>query len=97
MPSKRIRRLSGRNPRDSYLSSLEKAEETKRIVSKGGSVTSVATGVNLTGGPITTTGTIDISITKSGATQVASTAVAGELWYTVGHATLPDNVVMLGV
>ncbi len=97
MPSKRIRRLSGRKPSRTYLNALEKAEETKRIVSKGGSVTSVATGVNLTGGPITTTGTIDVSITKNGATQVAAGAAAGELWYTIGHATLPDYVVMIGV
>lgn len=35
--------------------------------------------------------------TKFGATQVLATAVAGELWYTVGHATLPNYVVMVGV
>jgi hypothetical protein len=34
---------------------------------------------------------------KSGATQVAAGAVANELWKTSGHATLPDNVVMIGV
>ena len=60
-------------------------------------VTSVASGNNLTGGPITDTGTLNVSVTKSGATQGAAGAAAGELWYTVSHATLPDNVVLRGV
>jgi len=34
---------------------------------------------------------------KSGATQVAAGAGTGELWKTNGHASLPDNVVMIGV
>ena len=34
---------------------------------------------------------------KSGATQVAAGAAANERWVTNGHATLPDNVVMIGV
>jgi len=33
---------------------------------------------------------------KSGATQVAAGAAAGEFWFTSGHATLPDNVLMIG-
>lgn len=33
----------------------------------------------------------------SGATQAAAGAAATELWKTSGHATLPDNVVMVGV
>lgn len=34
---------------------------------------------------------------KSGATQAAAGAAANELWKTSGHATLPDNVVLIGV
>jgi len=34
---------------------------------------------------------------RSGATQAAAGAAADELWKTNGHATLPDNVVMIGV
>ena len=34
---------------------------------------------------------------KSGATQGASGAVANEVWKTASHATLPDNVLMIGV
>ena len=34
---------------------------------------------------------------KSGATQAAAGAATGELWKTIGHASLPDNVVMIGV
>lgn len=34
---------------------------------------------------------------KSGATQAAAGAIAGELWKTNGHASLPNNVVMIGV
>ena len=33
---------------------------------------------------------------KSGATQVAAGAAAGELWVTSSHASLPDNVIMIG-
>ena len=33
----------------------------------------------------------------SGATQVAAGAVEGELWKTASHATLPDNVVLIGI
>ena len=38
-----------------------------------------------------------ITAMKSGATQAAAGAAANELWKTSGHATLPDNVVMIGV
>jgi hypothetical protein len=41
-------------------------------------------------------GGLKLSAIKSGATQVAAGAEAGELWRTVSHATLPDNVVMIG-
>lgn len=34
---------------------------------------------------------------KSGATQVASGAAANEIWKTASHATLPDNVLLIGV
>jgi hypothetical protein len=34
---------------------------------------------------------------KSGATQAGAGAVASELWITASHATLPDNVLMIGV
>lgn len=51
-----------------------------------------ATGKLIQDGPITCDSPI-----KSGATQAAAGAAAGELWITSGHASLPDNVVMLGV
>jgi hypothetical protein len=35
--------------------------------------------------------------TKSGATQAAAGAAANEIWKTNGHASLPDNVLMIGV
>jgi hypothetical protein len=34
---------------------------------------------------------------RAGATQIASGASAGEVWKTASHATLPDNVLMIGV
>lgn len=34
---------------------------------------------------------------KSGATQAGAGAAAGEVWKTASHATLPDNVLMIGV
>lgn len=42
-------------------------------------------------------GGLVISNMKSGATQGAAGAAADELWKTASHATLPDNVVMIGV
>ena len=38
-----------------------------------------------------------ITTIKSGATQGAAGASANEIWKTNGHATLPDNVLMIGV
>jgi len=38
-----------------------------------------------------------LSSIKSGATQAAAGAAANEIWKTNGHATLPDNVLMIGV
>ena len=34
---------------------------------------------------------------KSGATLVSARETAYEIWKTSGHATLPDNVLMIGV
>ncbi len=34
---------------------------------------------------------------KSGATQAAAGAAAGEIWKTSGHSSLPDNVLMVGI
>lgn len=42
-------------------------------------------------------GDLHLADIKSGDTQVAAGAAADELWKTSGHATLPDNVVMIGV
>ena len=59
----------------------------------------------LTGGTVsslTVTSTLTADIIKvgsikSGATQGAAGAVANELWKTASHATLPDNVILIGV
>ena len=48
--------------------------------------------VNATG-----TGIDFTTLFKSGATQAGAGAVAGEIWRTSGHATLPDNVLLVGV
>jgi len=42
-------------------------------------------------------GGIKVLNIKSGATQAGAGAAANELWKTASHATLPDNVVMIGV
>ena len=42
-------------------------------------------------------GDLHLDDIKSGATQVAAGAAAGELWKTASHATLPDNVILIGV
>jgi hypothetical protein len=51
----------------------------------------------VSGGASVTNGDLFIPGIKSGATQVAAGAAANELWKTASHATLPDNVVMIGV
>ncbi len=38
-----------------------------------------------------------ITAIKTGATQAAAGAVATEIWATNGHASLPDNVLLIGV
>lgn len=42
-------------------------------------------------------GITELTVINSGATQVAAGAGANEVWKTSGHATLPDNVLMIGV
>ena len=42
-------------------------------------------------------GAIYMTTMQSGATQAGAGAAAGELWKTASHATLPDNVIMIGV
>lgn len=49
------------------------------------------------GGNIKASGTLFLGGMKSGATQVAAGAAVNELWKTASHATLPDNVVLIGV
>ena len=52
-------------------------------------------GVEFTDSP--TVSIIFITGIKAGATQGAAGAAANEVWKTDGHATLPDNVLMIGV
>lgn len=44
-----------------------------------------------------TNGCLILKVCKSGATQEAAGAAAGELWYTSGHATDSDNTMKRGV
>ena len=46
---------------------------------------------------LTVTGVPKLSTVKSGATQAAAGAAVNEIWKTSGHATLPDNVLMIGI
>jgi len=46
---------------------------------------------------IDSTGAVTLSSIKSGADQASAGAAAGEIWKTASHATLPDNVLMIGV
>ena len=43
------------------------------------------------------TNTVSINPVRSGATQGGASASANEVWKTASHATLPDNVLMIGV
>lgn len=42
-------------------------------------------------------GILELTSIKSGATQAGAGAAANEVWKTASHATLPDNVLMIGV
>ena len=42
-------------------------------------------------------GYLELHTIRSGATQAAAGATANEVWKTASHATLPDNVLMIGV
>ena len=57
-------------------------------------------GVNITCGTgklqINSAGGVIMEVLKSGATQAAAGAVGAEIWKTAGHATLPDNVLLVG-
>lgn len=42
-------------------------------------------------------GSVLLANVKAGSTQINAGAAANEIWRTSGHATLPDNVLMIGV
>ena len=46
---------------------------------------------------IDASGYVQIKQIRSGANQAGAGAAANELWKTASHATLPDNIVMIGV
>jgi hypothetical protein len=46
---------------------------------------------------IAAAGYVSLHVIHAGATQAAAGAAANEIWKTSGHATLPDNVLMIGV
>lgn len=48
-------------------------------------------------GDVTLASSLLLTTIKSGATQVAAGAAANEVWKTSSHASLPDNVLMIGV
>jgi hypothetical protein len=48
-------------------------------------------------GPVSLGDVLLLRSIKSGATQAAAGAAANEVWKTSSHATLPDNVLMIGV
>lgn len=72
---------------DRILNLLKQLEEEKRLADKRTKQIYNKTSFLL----------LFITNIKSGATQGAAGAAANELWKTSGHATLPDNVIMIGV
>lgn len=53
--------------------------------------------ITCTGTMITLNDLLFLTSIKSGATQAAAGAAANEVWKTNGHASLPNNVLMIGV
>jgi len=76
-----------------------------RIIGSGNLVITSINDLNFSSGNSTTikmalrgsAGTLYLKTVASGATQAAAGVGAGEIWKTAGHATLPDNVLMIGV
>jgi hypothetical protein len=77
----------------SYLHGIDRESTYYGIVSND--LRFIAKGIN----PKITISTFAVFIDtiKSGATQIAAGAAANEVWKTASHATLPDNVLMIGV
>jgi hypothetical protein len=74
------------------------ADDTNILIGAAGDATISYNGTNLVIDPQAVgSGGLVISNMKSGATQGGAGAEADELWKTTSHATLPDNVVMIGV
>ena len=62
-----------------------------------GTATSTLTTGTISADSATFASAVILTSIVSGATQVASGAIAGQLWKTASHASLPDNVVLVGV
>jgi hypothetical protein len=63
---------------------------------KVGGITRGTFGINSSGNAFLSTN-LFLTTIKSGATQVGAGAAANEIWKTSSHATLPDNVLIIGV
>lgn len=74
-----------------YISSINNADKTEAII-YGEQVNDTPANQM-----IRFNAAVEMPVLKSGATQVAAGAAANELWVTDTHASLPNNVVMIGV
>jgi hypothetical protein len=81
---------------DRLLGWDESAATSKWFTAQGG-IRINGTNLELDPNATPTFATLLLTTVKSGVTQAAAGAAAGELWKTLGHATLPDNVVCIGV
>ena len=70
--------------------------KVKGIASQTGSLTEWQSSAGAVYSKFNATGNLFLAV-KSGATQAAAGAAADEIWKTASHATLPDNVLMIGV
>jgi hypothetical protein len=72
----------------------DELDDSDVIISDAGDITTPG---DIEGDDITANEIIFIKNIKSGATQAGAGAAADEVWKTSGHASLPDNVLMIGV
>jgi hypothetical protein len=68
-----------------------------RVMTSGKALNYAPATNNIYNGTTIINGNVFLTIIKSGATQGAAGAAANEVWKTLGHSTLPDNVLMIGV
>jgi len=88
---------SGTKFPDSTFRIQNSVDDTKEIDFDASGITTATTRTIIMPDRDVDLNNVPSSSIKSGSTQANAGAGAGEIWKTSGHATLPDNVILIGV